>query len=331
MPKVSILVPVYGVEKFIERCAISLFEQTFDDIEYIFVNDCTIDNSIVLLKSVLKRYPNRKENVKIINHSINKGLAGARNTGIENAKGEYILHIDSDDYLELNAIELLYNKAIENKADVVICDYILEWNKVGKYVKQGYNKDKVKFINLILSGQASPCVWNKLYKRSLYLDNGVLAIQGINLGEDFVVTPKLLYYANSTIKVDIPLNHYIQTNTSSYTKTYSRKNIEDIVSVMTELEYFFSTKEDSVLYTEALLQGKLRKKIEFILQSNKETLDFVLNLFPETKTLNNISFLNKQEKIIHHLLKLNSKVLLTRYIKVYNRGFGLIQKLKGRK
>lgn len=89
-----------------------MFEQTFEDIEYIFVNDCTPDNSIEVLSNVIKRYPNRQPQIRIINHEKNRGLASARNTGIDNANGDFVLHIDSDDYIEPNMVELLYSKAI---------------------------------------------------------------------------------------------------------------------------------------------------------------------------------------------------------------------------
>ena len=121
-PLVSICVPVYGVENYIERCCRSLFEQTYSNIEYIFVNDCTPDDSIKVLEHVLSEYPVRKENVKICNHQTNKGLAGARNTAIETATGVYLMHVDSDDYLDLNAVECLVNTALSEDADVVQYD-----------------------------------------------------------------------------------------------------------------------------------------------------------------------------------------------------------------
>lgn len=99
MLKVSILVPIYGVEQYIERCAKSLFEQTYSEIEYVFVNDCTKDDSIGVLNRVLEKFPQRKLQVRIINHEKNKGLGAARRTAILNANGDYILHVDSDDYI----------------------------------------------------------------------------------------------------------------------------------------------------------------------------------------------------------------------------------------
>lgn len=98
-PKVSILVPIYGTELYIEKCARTLFEQTYDNIEFIFVNDCTRDNSVNVLKRVLEEYPLRKSQTRIIEHKENKGLAGSRLTGLQNATGEYVWCVDSDDYV----------------------------------------------------------------------------------------------------------------------------------------------------------------------------------------------------------------------------------------
>ena len=111
--KVSVCIPVYGVEKYIEKCARSLFEQTMQDgIEFIFVNDCTKDRSIEILEQVLAEYPHRKEQTRIIHHEKNRGLVAARNTGLAYASGEYIIHCDSDDWVELDMYEKMYKKAI---------------------------------------------------------------------------------------------------------------------------------------------------------------------------------------------------------------------------
>jgi glycosyltransferase involved in cell wall biosynthesis len=120
---VSILVPIYGVEKYIERCARSLFEQTYSNIEYVFVNDCTKDKSIELLMNVLNEYPHRKGQVKLIHHERNRGLAAARNTAVYNMTGEYVWHVDSDDYIETQAVELLVNEIQKTNAEVIIFGY----------------------------------------------------------------------------------------------------------------------------------------------------------------------------------------------------------------
>ena len=116
---VSILVPIYNVDKYIERCMRSIFEQTYRDIEYIFVDDCATDNSIEILQNVIQEYPDRKEHIRIISHEKNRGLAAARNTSVNNCQTDFLMHVDSDDYLEKNAVELLVNKQKETNADIV--------------------------------------------------------------------------------------------------------------------------------------------------------------------------------------------------------------------
>lgn len=126
VPKISVIVAVYGVENYIEKCVRSLFEQTLDAVEYIFVNDDTPDNSIVILKSVLDEYSERKNNTHIINFETNTGVANARTVGMKLATGKYMIHCDLDDYLEDDALEVLYKEAVKTDADIVTCDYYRE-------------------------------------------------------------------------------------------------------------------------------------------------------------------------------------------------------------
>ena len=124
--KVTIAVPVYGVEPFVEKCAISLFEQTYTDIEYIFVDDCTPDLSVDIIKRTLDRYPNRKEQVRIIKQQENKGCPAARNLAVQLANGEFIFHVDADDYIEPDAINTLVTIQETTGADLVVGNYIIE-------------------------------------------------------------------------------------------------------------------------------------------------------------------------------------------------------------
>ena len=103
-PTVSVAVPVYAVERYIDRCARSLFEQTYDALEFVFVDDVSPDASIEILSSLVKEYPARAAAVKMVRHPVNRGLSAARNTALEHCAGEFITHVDSDDYLEPDAI-----------------------------------------------------------------------------------------------------------------------------------------------------------------------------------------------------------------------------------
>ena len=117
--KVSIIIPIFKVRNFIERCVCSLFEQTLKDVEYIFVDDASPDDSIDILKSCIDRYQERKNQVTILTHEQNQGLPAARNTGLAVATGEYVFHCDSDDFVEKDMLEVMYKAAKEKHADMV--------------------------------------------------------------------------------------------------------------------------------------------------------------------------------------------------------------------
>ena len=120
VPKVTVIVPVYNVEKYIKRCAKSLFEQTIDSLEILFIDDCGLDNSVEIIKETLKSYKNRNSLTRIINLPSNGGVASVRRQGIIEATGQYVIHCDGDDWVDLDLYERMYNKAIKENADVVM-------------------------------------------------------------------------------------------------------------------------------------------------------------------------------------------------------------------
>ncbi|HDX6611302.1 TPA: glycosyltransferase family 2 protein, partial [Escherichia coli] len=117
IPKVSVIVPVYNTERYVERAIISLMEQTLDDVQFIIIDDGSKDNSLNIIKQVIARYPARQGQVTLISRE-NRGVAATRAQGMELATGDYVIHLDSDDWAELNWLEALYTKAIEDNADV---------------------------------------------------------------------------------------------------------------------------------------------------------------------------------------------------------------------
>lgn len=197
MAKVSVIVPIYGVELYIERCATSLFNQTLDDIEYIFVDDCTKDASISILKSVIDRYPIRKQQCIIITHETNKGLPTARRTGIEHASGDYIIHCDSDDWPEIDMYKTLYDAAIENDSDIVYCDFYKTDGEGRKlYISQGLQ-------NGLMQGP----VWNKLVRRSVY-EKANLVYPVKNKAEDGAYMTQLSYNSKTSFYCKFALYNY---------------------------------------------------------------------------------------------------------------------------
>lgn len=205
MPKVSVIVPIYNVEKYIERCLRSLFEQTLDDIEYIFVNDCTPDNSMIILEKVLEEYPHRIKQVKIINHEQNQGQAGARTSGMKAMTGEYMIHCDPDDWVELDMYEIMYNKAIEHNNDIVCCNWVIEKNRDSIKQKIYYGATPQDSLKRCLY---NPSLCNKLIKTELIKNNNIYPYEGINCGEDLNVVIRSLYYAKTLKILDIYPYHY---------------------------------------------------------------------------------------------------------------------------
>ena len=132
------------------------------------MDDCSPDNSINLLKDILNRYPNRIPDTKILKHKNNRGSAAARNTGRKAAQGKYIIECDSDDWVEKNMYELMYNKAQQNNADIVICDWNEIYSKHTKHIHTNIPDNNINCVVSLLSGQMQGYVWNKLIKRELY-------------------------------------------------------------------------------------------------------------------------------------------------------------------
>lgn len=213
---ISICVPVFNVSGYIERCARSIFEQTYSDWEAIFVDDCSPDDSIERLESVLCEYPVVKDKVKIVHHEKNRGLAAARNTGVSAAKGDFIMHLDSDDWLEADALQVLVKKQIDTDADIVSGDAIAEYDNHRELLTEPKYADKNEMMRHMIELSIDHVIWRRIIRRSLYLDYDIMAIEGLNIGEDHYTIPKLIYYAKKCEHVNRVVHHYNCRNENSY-------------------------------------------------------------------------------------------------------------------
>lgn len=225
MPKISIVVPVYGVEAYIERCVRSLFEQTLDDLEYIFVNDCSRDNSVKILKELITEY--QINNVRIVNHSENMGLPQARKSGISIATGDYIINVDSDDWVDKDYCKLLYNKAVEDNSDMVVCGY---WS-VDEAQEQRepwcdlsiYSKSEMA-MKYSVAMLLTPNIWIKLVKRDI-LQRPDFVFPRSFLAEDWVMTVQCVFYADKISYVPKNLYYYDIGNNTQSKKTDKESSI----------------------------------------------------------------------------------------------------------
>ena len=202
MPAVSVIIPVYKVEPYIARCARALFSQTMEDLEFIFVDDCTPDASIAVMQEVLQEFPKRKEQVVVYRMPRNSGQAAVRMQGLALARGEYVIHCDSDDYVDINAYAALYGKAKAEDLDVVTCN-LATVQQDGRLIET--IPGKCTSVARMLEGKER---WNlvcRLTRRSLC--EGLTAPVS-DMGEDMVVSVQTQLRARRTGHVDEPLYFY---------------------------------------------------------------------------------------------------------------------------
>ena len=234
MAEISIIIPVYNVEKYLRKCLDSIVHQTLQDIEIICVNDCSLDNSL----SILKEYAKKDHRIKIIDFKENHGVAVARNEAIKIAKGEYIGFVDSDDWIDSDFYEKIYNKVKETNSKLVIGNVQLE-SENGQKQNDYIVNDIIKKIN----NQPlyfNQLFWLGLYSSDLLKNNSIQFIENCIFGEDRLLPLKAAYYAKKIETVHDTFYHYIR-NGNSITKSlknekilrsfmYSVKNIFDFIN-----------------------------------------------------------------------------------------------------
>jgi len=285
-PLLSIIVPVYNVEKQIERCAVSLFSQTLKDIEYVFVNDGTPDNSMIVLNAVIRRYPEIQGNVVIVNHERNKGLSAARLTGIKRSSGHYIAHCDSDDWVEPNMYELMLDAAEKENADIVCSDIFFDSCTSifeDKYATNIFTVNKLDYLSQMTLGGKFSALWNKLIKRTLYIDNDIYPVESISMWEDMVVTFRLIYHSNKTVIIHQPLYHYVFNN-DSISSRYSKNHIIQQINCSQVIENFFldKGKEESEKYYIPVQNLKFIAKSNYLTNKNTRDINLWKRISPES-------------------------------------------------
>lgn len=244
MPKVSVIVPFYNVEKYIEKCLSSLINQTLEEIEIILVNDGSQDDSEKIVKQFQEKYPNK---VKYYEKP-NGGLGDARNFGINYATGEYIAFLDSDDYIEPTMYEEMYEKAKQENADMVECDFWWEYpDKKREDIGTTYSNQKEMLY------KARVVAWNKLIKTEIYKNHQEARFSVGLRYEDVEGFYKILPYINKTASVRKCFIHYIQRQ-GSISNTQNKRN-EEIFTVL-----------DNVItyYKENGLYDEFQKELEYI-------------------------------------------------------------------
>lgn len=210
-PVVSVIVPIYNSALYLEKCLQSLFRQTLDSIEYIFIDDCSTDLSLDILKKTIRSFNDRSDCVRIIEHDLNKGVAVSRSEGVRMATGRWIIHCDSDDILEENAYEKLVSAGETYNADIVGCGFVVFGNEIKEYsAKEPVGVVDFKWAMSAIGGsdknRLMGSLWNKLIKRELWED--VIIPEGLSYCEDIAVLFQILQKKPRIYYIGDKLYHY---------------------------------------------------------------------------------------------------------------------------
>ena len=317
MPKVSVIIPVYKAERYIEKCCRSLFGQSLDDIEYIFVDDCTPDKSVGIIEKILDDFPKRKEHVKILHHPTNQGTQVARMNGIKICTGEYVIHCDSDDWVDVTAYEKLYVHAKKNDLDIVTCEFFkIDDEGRKRHIIEPKEDDIIK---LLLIGKRQGALWNRLVRGDIVRNNEILyPPQGMD--EDFILVIQYYYYANVWGEISEPLYYYYQNSESVSSFGNSEKLLGQAHRMAENLDIlfdFFNKKELVRKYSKEIVARKFFDK-RWILPAIRSARDCShwIKLHPEINlSLYRNSYLSKQDKVTSLLVELRLYPLFRKIVR----------------
>lgn len=291
-PLVSILLPIYNVEQYIVECAESIVNQTYKNIEVIFFDDKSPDNSVSILEKYI--YETEKQRslplIKIIRSSHNVGLAEGRNECIKRASGDYICFVDSDDLLPIDSIENLITKALAADADIVIGQFSkLSCNGSIKECTYNYPDNKTEHIQQLLERNLPLSVWRVIYKSELLKKSEVEFYAGHDFGEDYSFSARIQYCANKIVTIPQVVYYYRENSLSITRSRYSLQKAEELLGNYNVISKFYCTKSDFDLYEKSLeISGlKIRNYILSCLPL-KSRLVYARKL-PTLKTTKNIS------------------------------------------
>lgn len=246
-PQISVIVPVYNVEKYLSRCIDSILSQTFTDFELLLIDDGSADSS----GKICDEFAMKDERIRVF-HKENGGVASARQLGVDEAKGVYSIHADGDDWVEPNMLERMYLKIIETGADMVITDYFSDKDETScQYIQQRISKTvSADILNEILVGSLIGSLWNKLIRHSIYRDYKIRFVPNIDFCEDVLTLTQLFILNIKVAYLHEAFYHYCNYNINSITRNYTRKS--------------FHTQQQYVEVLKRILPDKYDKTIEVV-------------------------------------------------------------------
>lgn len=239
---ISVVIPIYNTSSYLARCIDSIFEQDLKDVELIFIDDYSTDNSFEVLNQCLKGRVN--ENLTIVKNPKNSGSGETRNKGISLAKGDYVIFVDSDDYVTSDYFLVLKN-AIKSRPDIVVFDMTEIWSNKTVLKHVDLPDSPLESVELLLLNKMHNSLCNKMFKRSMFLKHDIRITKGLSMFEDKSICFKLFYYAKSQLYIDKSLYFYDRSRENSLTKVFKESNIQASVIVAKVIDDFFKDKEVS--------------------------------------------------------------------------------------
>lgn len=280
--KVSILVPFFMVEKYVGRCVESLFTQTYANIEYIFVNDCSPDKSMEVINDNILKY-GMQNKCKMIVHEKNQGISASRNDCLDNMTGDYFLFVDSDDYIDRDMVELLVEAAVKEDADISGCGYVEEYADHSVKYPQKYTNNHVEMMRAITLLTIKGVMWKLLVRSTIVTEHHdeVRFIPDRNMVDDYLFCCQIFYYAQRFAGVDKCMYHWIQYNPNNYTHT-TIFAVESQAAAIRKVEEFYLDKGVYNVVEKELTQRKFISKLPLLI--DRECLDVKRwrMLFPES-------------------------------------------------
>lgn len=276
--KISLLILVHDAEKHIEKCVRSLFGQDYDDIEYVFVDDASSDRSMEIVERVLEEYPERRTYTKVIANPHNVGIAQSRNVALDNAAGDYVLYIDSDDSLAQGAVSKLAAYARDTGADIVTFDFYTLYGGRTRRHDEYFSEDRQEYIRALLYRQTRPAMWLKLIRRELFTAHNLRFIPGMQPGQDFCLSPMLAYHAAKIVKLREPLYYYLR-HPASISYEFTAEKAKSVVSAADHLASFFAGVPDAQAYQSMIPRMKLRNKIAILQSGGPQAWRFAEGLY----------------------------------------------------
>lgn len=280
---VSIIIPVYNAEDTLDYCFESLKNQTYPYLQLIFINDASTDQSQIKLINFKNSFSSDSSvEVKIIDHSENRGVASARNTGLKAATGQFIYFVDADDRIENNAIHFLVDVAEKDHADIVGFDWYLTFNQNERRMYQPAYNSPSEALELMLKGRMRWNLWIFFIRRNLFMNNSISFVDGKNLGEDLLIMFKLFLKADKVIAINQAFYHYGQSNSNSVSKIYSEKQLDEIkfhVEEVNKLIINSRFRNQLEQFTHSL---KLNAKLPLLISDKLENYEKWQQMFPSS-------------------------------------------------